>query len=69
MLKPELFRAAARFVSIKEYVTFPLIGEWSIDYSMASSISASISTLDAAAAVANSARVLGSFPRASGRDE
>lgn len=35
--QPELFRTAARFVSIKEYVTFPLIGEWAIDYSMASS--------------------------------
>lgn len=35
--EPELFRSAARFVSIKEYVTFPLIGEWGVDYSMASS--------------------------------
>ncbi len=35
--EPELFCSAARFVSIKEYVTFPLIGEWAVDYSMASS--------------------------------
>jgi len=35
--QPELFRTAARFVSMKEYVTFPLIGEWVVDYSMASS--------------------------------
>lgn len=35
--QPELFGAVARFVSIKEYVTFPLIGEWVVDYSMASS--------------------------------
>lgn len=35
--RPELFKAAARFVSIKEYVTEPLIGAWRVDYSMASS--------------------------------
>ena len=34
---PEIFGAARRFVSIKEYVTYPLIGEWAVDYSMASS--------------------------------
>ncbi|MDR2789013.1 MAG: gluconokinase [Candidatus Accumulibacter sp.] len=34
---PEIFGAARRFVSIKEYVTHPLIGEWAVDYSMASS--------------------------------
>jgi gluconokinase len=33
---PHLHRAARRFVSIKEYVTQPLIGEWAVDYSMAS---------------------------------
>ena len=33
---PELFRTTARFMSIKEYVIFPLIGEWAVDYSMAS---------------------------------
>ncbi len=31
-----VFRSARRFVSIKEYVTFPLTGEWAVDYSMAS---------------------------------
>ena len=36
-MKPEIFRSARRFVSIKEYVTFPLIDEWAVDYSMASS--------------------------------
>jgi gluconokinase len=35
-LRPDVFGAARRFVSIKEYVTFPLIGEWVVDYSMAS---------------------------------
>lgn len=35
--KPELFGKAAKFVSIKEYVTHSLIGEWVVDYSMASS--------------------------------
>jgi len=35
-IKPDVFQAARRFVSIKEYVTFPLIGEWVVDYSMAS---------------------------------
>jgi gluconokinase len=34
--EPELFGKAARFVSIKEYVTAPLVGEWTVDYSMAS---------------------------------
>lgn len=34
---PAVFGAARRFVSIKEYVTYPLIGEWAVDYSMASS--------------------------------
>ncbi|MDR0441480.1 MAG: gluconate kinase, partial [Candidatus Accumulibacter sp.] len=34
---PEVFAAARRFVSIKEYVIHPLIGEWAVDYSMASS--------------------------------
>ena len=33
---PHVFSAARRFVSIKEYVTFPLIGQWAVDYSMAS---------------------------------
>ncbi len=33
----EIYGSAARFVSIKEYVTFPLIREWAVDYSMASS--------------------------------
>lgn len=33
---PELFKQAKRFVSIKEFVTQPLIGEWAVDYSMAS---------------------------------
>ena len=35
-VQPEVFGAARRFVSIKEYVTLPLIGEWVVDYSMAS---------------------------------
>jgi gluconokinase len=35
--RPELFAAARRFVSIKEYVTRPLVGEWVVDHSMASS--------------------------------
>ncbi|MEW6664232.1 MAG: gluconokinase [Thermodesulfobacteriota bacterium] len=34
--EPEIFAAARRFVSIKEYVTAPLVGEWVVDYSMAS---------------------------------
>ena len=34
--EPELFARAARFVSIKEYVARPLIGEWAVDHSMAS---------------------------------
>ena len=33
---PQVFQAARRFISIKEYVAYPLIGEWAIDYSMAS---------------------------------
>ena len=33
---PEVFCRAQRFACIKEYVTAPLIGEWAIDYSMAS---------------------------------
>jgi gluconokinase len=32
----EAFKAAARFVSIKEYVAWPLVGEWVVDHSMAS---------------------------------
>ena len=35
--RPGLFSAARRFVSIKEYVTRPLVGEWAVDHSMASS--------------------------------
>lgn len=31
-----VFKQTRRFVSIKEYVTQPLIGEWAVDYSMAS---------------------------------
>jgi gluconokinase len=34
--RPEIFSRASRFVSIKEYVTAPLIGGWYADYSMAS---------------------------------
>ncbi len=34
--QPRIFTAARRFVSIKEYVTFPLIGDWAVDYSLAS---------------------------------
>lgn len=34
--QPGIFAAAARFISIKEYVAAPLIGAWAIDYSMAS---------------------------------
>jgi gluconokinase len=34
--RPVVFGAARRFVSIKEYVTQPLVGEWAVDYSMAS---------------------------------
>ncbi len=33
---PEVFKNAKRFVSIKEFVTRPLTGEWTVDYSMAS---------------------------------
>jgi gluconokinase len=32
----EVFHAASRFISIKEYVLFHLTGEWAIDYSLAS---------------------------------
>ena len=32
----ELFARASRFVSIKEYVAAPLVGDWVVDYSMAS---------------------------------
>lgn len=35
-LRPEVFKATKRFVSIKEYVTWRLIGQWKVDYSMAS---------------------------------
>jgi len=35
--RPDLFLSARRFASIKEYVTLPLVGEWVVDYSMASS--------------------------------
>lgn len=34
--QPELFRRAARFVGIKEYVFFRLFGQWLVDYSIAS---------------------------------
>ena len=34
--QPEVFEKARRFVSVKEFVTRPLIGEWAVDYSMAS---------------------------------
>ena len=34
--QPELFKAATRFISIKEYLLFHLTGEWAIDYSLAS---------------------------------
>jgi gluconokinase len=34
--RPELFRAAAKFVSIKEYVLHRLTGEWLVDASLAS---------------------------------
>jgi gluconokinase len=34
--EPRTFDAARRFVSIKEYVLAPLVGEWVVDYSMAS---------------------------------
>jgi len=34
--KPALFKQAARFVGIKEYVLFRLFGEWLVDYSIAS---------------------------------
>jgi gluconokinase len=35
-VRPDVFGAARRFVSIKEYVTRDLVGEWAVDYSMAS---------------------------------
>jgi gluconokinase len=35
-VRPDVFGAARRFVSVKEYVTRPLVGEWAVDYSMAS---------------------------------
>jgi gluconokinase len=35
--KSELFKKAARFVSIKEYILETLAGEWVVDYSLASS--------------------------------
>ena len=34
--KPDLFKRAARFVGIKEYVLFRLFGQWQVDYSIAS---------------------------------
>ncbi|OHD78063.1 MAG: hypothetical protein A3J97_00575 [Spirochaetes bacterium RIFOXYC1_FULL_54_7] len=34
--RPAIFEQAARFVSIKEYVLAPLVGEWIVDHSMAS---------------------------------
>ena len=34
--RPSIFEKAARFVSIKEYVLAPLIGDWVVDHSMAS---------------------------------
>jgi gluconokinase len=36
-MAPEIYARTARFVSIKEYVTRPLVGEWTVDHSMASS--------------------------------
>jgi len=33
---PEVFRQARRFVSIKDYIAAPLIGDWAVDHSMAS---------------------------------
>jgi len=33
---PEVIKNASRFACIKEFVTMPLIGEWAVDYSMAS---------------------------------
>lgn len=35
--RPEVFRRAGRFVSIKELIIKHLVGEWVVDYSMASS--------------------------------
>ncbi len=35
-MEPATFAASRRFVSIKEYVAWPFVGEWVIDYSMAS---------------------------------
>jgi gluconokinase len=34
--EPELFRRAARFISIKEYIWWRLFGEYEVDYSLAS---------------------------------
>ena len=34
--KPDVFRRAARFVGIKEYVFFRLFGRWLVDFSIAS---------------------------------
>lgn len=34
--QPEIFKAAHKFVGIKEYITFRLFGQWQIDYSLAS---------------------------------
>ncbi|MFO1128648.1 MAG: gluconokinase [Rhodospirillales bacterium] len=34
--RPDVFRSAARFVGIKEYVFFRLFGQWLVDYSIAS---------------------------------
>ncbi|MFO1153692.1 MAG: gluconokinase [Rhodospirillales bacterium] len=34
--RPEVFRSAARFVGIKEYVFFRLFGQWLVDFSIAS---------------------------------
>lgn len=34
--RPDLYAAASRFVCIKDYVAFPLIGYWATDHSMAS---------------------------------
>jgi gluconokinase len=35
-MTPDVFARTARFISIKEYVTRPLIGTWAVDHSMAS---------------------------------
>ncbi|MBU2531917.1 MAG: gluconokinase [Alphaproteobacteria bacterium] len=34
--RPEIFGRVARYVSIKEYITAPLTGSWTVDHSMAS---------------------------------